>query len=105
MRTRPSRSRGYYASVPSGSASPQPNRTINREQVSDRVEEDRILYAAGWDAALRTNPPCEHVHPMVRDSVARVFAPWDGAEAALARSSRKFRAWSAEDEVQAGDAL
>ena len=32
-------------------------------------------------------------HPAIADSVARMFAGWDGAEAAHARSAAHFRDW------------
>ena len=63
------------------------------ETVAERVAADRAMFQAGWNAALAAHPPCEHVHPAVTDSVARVFAGWDGAGAAHARSVTDFRAW------------
>lgn len=69
------------------------------ENIADRVEEDRVLYAAaywrGWqdrDAQAIADGP---VHPAVADSVARMFHGWDGAEAARERSIAQFRAWHA----------
>ena len=61
------------------------------DEIGARVEEDRLLFAAGWRAALRANPPCGHVHPAVTDSVARMFAGWEGPEAAHARSAVRVR--------------
>lgn len=63
------------------------------ESVAERVAADRAMFQAGWNAALAAHPPCEHVHPAIVDSVARVFAGWDGAAAAHARSVADFRAW------------
>ncbi|WP_049161560.1 hypothetical protein [Micrococcus luteus] len=63
------------------------------ETVAERVAADRAMFQAGWNAALAAHPPCEHVHPAITDSVARVFAGWDGAEAAHARSAAAFRTW------------
>lgn len=61
------------------------------DEVRDRVEEDRLLFDAGWRAALRANPPCAHVHLAVADSVAGMFPGWDGADAAYARSAVRVR--------------
>ncbi|MEZ7690979.1 hypothetical protein O3677_11240 [Micrococcus luteus] len=63
------------------------------ESVAERVAADRAMFQAGWNAALAAHPPCEHVHPAVADSVARIFHGWDGAEAAHARSVAHFQAW------------
>ncbi|MCV7744781.1 hypothetical protein [Micrococcus luteus] len=63
------------------------------ESVAERVAADRAMFQAGWNAALAAHPPCEHVHPAVADSVARIFHGWDGAEAAHARSVADFHAW------------
>jgi len=69
------------------------------ENIADRIEEDRALYAAaywrGWqdrDAQAIADGP---VHPAVADSVARIFHGWDGAEAAHAQSAAHFREWHA----------
>lgn len=66
------------------------------ESVAERVAADRAMFQAGWNAALAAHPPCEHVHPAVADSVARIFHGWDGAEAAHARSVTHFHAWHAQ---------
>ncbi|WP_431794057.1 hypothetical protein [Micrococcus luteus] len=66
------------------------------ESVAERVAADRAMFQAGWNAALAAHPPCEHVHPAVADSVARIFHGWDGAEAAHARSVARFRTWHAQ---------
>ena len=63
------------------------------ETVAERVAADRAMFQAGWNAALAAHPPCEHVHPAVADSVARIFHGWDGADAAHARSVADFHAW------------
>ncbi|MFI8808356.1 hypothetical protein [Micrococcus luteus] len=63
------------------------------ESVAERVAADRAMFQAGWNAALAAHPPCEHVHPAVADSVARIFHGWDGAAAAHARSVADFHAW------------
>lgn len=63
------------------------------ESVAERVAADRAMFQAGWNAALAAHPPCEHVHPAVADSVARIFHGWDGADAAHARSVADFHAW------------
>ena len=66
------------------------------ETVAERVAADRAMFQAGWNAALAAHPPCEHVHPAVADSVARIFHGWDGADAAHARSVARFRTWHAQ---------
>lgn len=48
-------------------------------------------------------------HPVIVDSVRRMFGGWDGAEAAHARSVARFRTWHAQarataEEVQHHDA-
>lgn len=49
-------------------------------------------YAAAWADAQATLPTFQHTHPAIADSVARMFAGWDGAEAAHRRSVARFRA-------------
>lgn len=66
---------------------------MSADTIAERIAAERAAFDAGWRAALAAHPPCEHVHPAVADSVARVFAGWDGAEAAHARSVARFRTW------------
>ena len=75
----------------SGATSSQLQSSPEVDEIRVRVEEDRLLFAAGWRAALRANPPCAHVHLAVADSVARMFPSWDGADAAYARSAVRVR--------------
>ncbi|OOL31603.1 hypothetical protein GQ85_12560 [Rhodococcus rhodochrous] len=67
------------------------------ETVAERVAADRALYAAayaqGHADGLAEGLAQGAAHPAITDSVARVFAGWDGAEAAHARSVAAFRAW------------
>ena len=64
------------------------------ETIAERVASDRAMFNAGWDACLAEHPPCEHVHPAIEESVARVFHGWDGPDMAHARSVARFRAWA-----------
>lgn len=65
------------------------------ETVAERVAADRALYAAayaqGHADGLAEGLAQGAAHPAVRDSVARWFPGWDGAEAAHARSVARFR--------------
>ncbi len=67
------------------------------ESVAERIEADRALYAAayaqGHADGLAEGLAQGAAHPAVRDSVARWFHGWDGAEAAHARSVAHFQAW------------
>lgn len=59
------------------------------------IEQDRALYAAGYRAGLeqgRTEVSCPHVHPQITASMAEMFGPWDGEQAAHRRSVERFRA-------------
>lgn len=59
------------------------------------LDQDRALYTAGYRAGLeqgRAEVSCSHVHPQIAASVAQMFGPWDGAEAAHRRSVARFRA-------------
>lgn len=75
------------------------------ETVAERVAADRAMFQAGWNAALAAHPPCEHVHPAITDSVARVFAGWDGADAAHARSVAHFHAWHTQARAHVKEAI
>ena len=70
------------------------------ETVAERIEADRALFAAayaqGHADGLAEGLAQGAAHPAVTDSVARVFAGWDGAEAAHARSVAHFQAWHAQ---------
>lgn len=70
------------------------------ETVAERIEADRALYAAayaqGHADGLAEGLAQGAAHPAVRDSVARIFHGWDGAEAAHARSVARFRTWHAQ---------
>lgn len=70
------------------------------ESVAERIEADRALFAAayaqGHADGLAEGLAQGAAHPAVTDSVARVFAGWDGAEAAHARSVTHFHAWHAQ---------
>lgn len=70
------------------------------ETVAERVAADRAMFQAGWNSALAAHPPCEHTHPAIADSVARIFHGWDGADAALARSVAHFHEWHAHQRAQ-----
>lgn len=67
------------------------------ETVAERVAADRALYAAayaqGHADGLAEGLAQGAAHPAITDSVARVFAGWDGAAAAHARSVADFHAW------------
>ena len=67
------------------------------ESVAERIEADRALWAAayaqGHADGLAEGLAQGAAHPAIADSVARVFAGWDGAEAAHARSVARFRDW------------
>ena len=67
------------------------------ESVAERIEADRALYAAayaqGHADGLAEGLAQGAAHPAVRDSVARWFHGWAGAEAAHARSVAHFQAW------------
>ena len=70
------------------------------ESVAERIEADRALFAAayaqGHADGLAEGLAQGAAHPAVRDSVARWFPGWDGAEAAHARSVTHFHAWHAQ---------
>ncbi|WP_271437788.1 hypothetical protein [Micrococcus luteus] len=70
------------------------------ETVAERIEADRALWAAayaqGHADGLAEGLAQGAAHPAVVESVARVFAGWDGAEAARARSVTHFNAWHAQ---------
>ncbi|MFD7950995.1 hypothetical protein ACFV1Z_07885 [Micrococcus luteus] len=70
------------------------------EPVAERIEADRALYAAayaqGHADGLAEGLAQGAAHPAVRDSVARWFPGWGGAEAAHARSAADFAAWHAQ---------
>ena len=70
------------------------------ETVAERIEADRALWAAayaqGHADGLAEGLAQGAAHPAVVESVARVFAGWDGAEAARARSVTHFHAWHAQ---------
>ncbi|STY69842.1 hypothetical protein [Micrococcus luteus] len=78
------------------------------ETVAERVAADRALYAAayaqGHADGLAEGLAQGAAHPAVTDSVARVFAGWDGAEAAHARSVAAFRAWHAQARAELKEA-
>ena len=52
--------------------------------------------AQGYEAGRLTGAAEGAAHPAVADSVSRMFAGWDGAQAADARSGARFRAWHAD---------
>lgn len=52
--------------------------------------------AQGYEADRLIGATEGAVHPAVADSVSRMFAGWDGAQAADARSGARFRAWHAD---------
>lgn len=49
-------------------------------------------YAAAWADARAILSTCQHTHPAIAQSVAEMFAGWDGAEAAHRRSIQRFHA-------------
>ena len=78
------------------------------ETVAERVAADRALYAAayaqGHADGLAEGLAQGAAHPAIADSVARVFAGWDGAEAAHARGVAAFRAWHAQARAELKEA-
>lgn len=70
---------------------------MSDETIAERVEADRALYAAayaeGHAAGLAEGLAQGASHPAVVESVARVFAGWDGADAAHDRSVARFCDW------------
>ena len=52
-------------------------------------------FARGRDAGRLEGALEGPAHPAVADSVARMFAGWDGPDAAHARSVAQFREWHA----------
>ena len=78
------------------------------ETVAERVAADRALYAAayaqGHADGLAEGLAQGAAHPAIADSVARVFAGWDGAEAAHARSVARFRTWHAQARAELKEA-
>ena len=78
------------------------------ETVAERIEADRALYAAayaqGHADGLAEGLAQGAAHPAVRDSVARWFPGWDGAEAAHARSVTHFHAWHAQARAELKEA-
>ena len=77
---------------------------MSADTIAERIAAERAAFDAGWRAALEAHPPCEHVHPAVADSVARIFHGWDGAEAAHARSVARFRTWHAQARTELKEA-
>ena len=57
-------------------------------------------YAAGYRDGAGEGP----AHPAVVDSVARMFAPWDGPDAAHVRSVTRFRTWHAQARAELKEA-
>ena len=55
-----------------------------------------LVWADAYDHGRRAGTLEGAAHPAVVDSVNRMFAGWDGADAAAARSVARFRAWHAE---------
>lgn len=77
---------------------------MSADTIAERIAAERAAFDAGWRAALEAHPPCEHVHPAVADSVARIFHGWGGAEAAHARSVARFRTWHAQARAELKEA-
>ena len=81
---------------------------MSAETIAERVAADRALYAAAYTQGhadgLAEGLAQGAAHPAVTDSVARVFAGWDGAEAAHARSVARFRAWHAQARAESKEA-
>lgn len=69
---------------------------MSAESIAERIEEDRALYARAYAAGWRDREAqavAEGPTPaLVRDSVRRMFAGWDGPEAAQVRSITRFHA-------------
>lgn len=42
-----------------------PAASAEHDDIQDRVEADLIMYRAGWEAGLKTYPPCAHLHGKV----------------------------------------
>lgn len=84
------------------------DRMTAAETVAERVAADRALYAAayaqGHADGLAEGLAQGAAHPAVRDSVARWFPGWDGAEAAHARSVARFRTWHAQARAELKEA-
>ena len=76
---------------------PQPT----RDDIARTIEEQMILYRAGWEDALRTYPPCGHTHRAISQSAAEMFPGWDGAHAAHLRSVARFRSNNVSEEANA----
>lgn len=61
--------------------------------------------AQGYEAGRLAGAAEGAAHPAVADSVARMFAGWDGAQAAEARSVARFRAWHADARAPRSEAV
>lgn len=70
--------------------------TAEHDAIQERLDSDLYMFRAGWEACLKTYPPCDHVHPAVAESVRRMFGDWAGADAAHRASVTRFRAWHEE---------
>lgn len=79
----------------------QPTGAEPDPEVVRTVENELMLYRAGWEDALRTHPPCHHTHPAIAASVAEMFSGWDGAHAAHLRSVARFRAETQRKDIAA----
>lgn len=65
-----------------------------RDDIERAIDHDLILYQLAYAAGLeqgRAEVSCPHVHPAIAESVAAIFGPWDGADAAHRRSVARFR--------------
>ena len=60
-----------------------------------------VMFRLGWEACLKTHPPCEHTHRAIAQSVAEMFPGWDGAHAAHLRSVDRFRSNNVSEEADA----
>lgn len=75
-----------------------------RDDAARAIEQDMALYARAWQEGReygRTEVSCFHTHPAIADSVARMFAGWDGAHAAHMRSVTRFRAETQRKDIAA----
>lgn len=60
---------------------------------NEQIELDRMTYAVAYKAGFTDAAGLGAAHPAVVDSVKRVFAGWDGLDAAREASVTKFKAW------------
>jgi len=56
----------------------------------DRVQQDILIWRRGYEVGVRQGLEQGPSHPMVQESVAKMFGGWQGVEVAREHSVRKF---------------